>query len=93
MKNEVETIKKMIGIYCRGKHAVTDGLCGDCNSLLEYAVRRIGKCPQNPKPKCKDCKIHCFSAEKSGQIRDVMRYSGPRMLIRHPLLVLKHCLK
>jgi hypothetical protein len=93
MKNEIETIEKMIGIYCRGKHAVTDDLCSECRALLDYATQKIGKCPQKPKPKCKDCKIHCFNVEKSRQIKEVMRYSGPRMLTRHPLLALKHCLK
>ena len=58
---ELETIEKMIESFCRDKHAGTGGLCGDCKSLLDYAVQKIGKCPQNPKPKCKNCKIHCFS--------------------------------
>jgi len=93
MNHELETVERMIEIYCRGKHAGTDGLCVDCKTLLDYAVQKIGKCPQNPKPKCRDCKIHCFSIENRNRIKDVMRYSGPRMLLRYPLLTLKHCLK
>ncbi|MFA6290609.1 MAG: nitrous oxide-stimulated promoter family protein [Victivallales bacterium] len=93
MDNESETIKRMIEIYCADKHAGADGLCDDCKSLLDYAVQKIGKCPQKPKPKCSKCKIHCFSSEMRTRIREVMRYSGPRMLIRHPLMALRHCLK
>lgn len=34
----------------------------------------------------------CYAPEMRERIREVMRYSGPHMLIRHPLLVVRHAL-
>ena len=34
-------------------------LCEDCSNLLSYSITRRALCPQNPKPSCKNCKIHC----------------------------------
>lgn len=39
---------------------------------------------------CSSCKIHCYREEERKKIREVMKFSGPRMLIYHPLLVIKH---
>lgn len=39
---------------------------------------------------CSACKIHCYRAHRREQIRQVMCYSGPRMLLHHPLMTLRH---
>jgi hypothetical protein len=36
--------------------------------------------------------VHCYRAQQRERIRRVMRYSGPRMLLAHPLLALLHLL-
>jgi len=83
----------MIGIYCRGKHGKKGGLCADCASLLEYADRRLTACPfRADKPTCLNCPVHCYQPEMRERIRAVMRYAGPRMALRHPLLTLWHAL-
>ena len=38
------------------------------------------------KPTCANCKVHCYSEAMRERVRDVMRYAGPRMLWRHPVL-------
>jgi hypothetical protein len=34
--------------------------------------------------------VHCYSAEKREQIRVVMKWAGPRMALRHPILSVFH---
>ncbi|MFA5183020.1 MAG: nitrous oxide-stimulated promoter family protein [Syntrophales bacterium] len=89
---ETETIRKMIGIYCRDHHPNND-LCPDCRQLLEYAEKRTNSCPfGKDKPVCADCPVHCYKPEMRKRIREVMRYAGPRMICRHPLLAIRHLL-
>jgi len=62
--------------------------------LKEYALERLDKCPfGDEKPACKECKIHCYDAEKRNQIKDLMRFSGPRMLLYFPYEYLRHKLQ
>ena len=89
-KIEETTIEKMIGIYCGNKHDSADNLCDDCRELLTYAISRINKCPHHPKPKCSACTTHCFNTSHREKIKQVMKYAGPRMLVRHPILAVKH---
>lgn len=63
----------------------------DAESLKDYARLRIARCPMmETKTFCSACSVHCYQAEKREQIRQVMRWSGPRMLLRHPLMTLHH---
>lgn len=81
----------MIDIYCRGNHGSRGEICAECRELLAYAEKRLVKCPYGAdKPACNDCPIHCYKPEKREQVRAVMRYSGPRMLFRHPIFALYH---
>jgi hypothetical protein len=89
-EEETKTIGKMIEIYCHGLHQTKQGLCEECEDLLLYAKERLRKCPHKIKPKCSDCKIHCYEINKRNRIKEVMKYSGPRMLIKHPILAVKH---
>lgn len=88
-EEELKTIGIMMGIYCRDKHGGKP-LCADCAELLAYAEKRLSLCPHHPKPACKDCPTHCYLPEQRERMREVMKYSGPRMPLRHPLLTLKH---
>jgi len=81
----------MIAIYCRAHHGPGDGLCHECETLLEYAHCRLHGCPFGAKKTpCAACPVHCFHSLMRTRIKDVMRYSGPRMLFRHPVLALLH---
>ncbi len=94
MNREFQTVRCMIGMYCRGHHAPAAGaLCAECAELLEYARVRLGKCPfQEGKTTCAKCPIHCYTPGMREKTRAVMRYAGPRMLFRHPVLTLFHYL-
>ena len=88
---ERRTIRAMIGIYCRG-HGHGDGpLCAECRELLDYANRRLDRCPFGPeKTSCAKCPVHCYKPAMRQRVREVMRYAGPRMIYRHPILALLH---
>jgi hypothetical protein len=93
MDRERRTVEAMIGFYCRGRHGTRHELCQDCEALRQYAGQRLAKCPfQEGKTTCAKCPIHCYRPEMREQIRDVMRYAGPRMLFRHPIVTLQHML-
>ena len=89
---ETTTIHKMVELYCRNHHR-ENSLCTDCQQLLDYAEKRTRSCPfGKDKPVCADCPVHCYKPEMRKRIREVMRYSGPRMIYRHPLLAIRHLL-
>lgn len=74
---ELEVVELMIRLYCRKKHQCKDGLCTECNELLEYVKFRRSKCPWgDKKPFCSNCKIHCYKPEMREKIKEVMRFSG-----------------
>jgi len=67
------------------------GLCAECADLLDYALRRLDRCPYGAaKPTCAKCPTHCYRPDERERVRAVMRYSGPRMLRSHPYLALTH---
>ena len=93
LAREKRTIEAMVAIYCRGHHRQASGLCAECQTLSDYALQRLSCCPfQANKPICANCTIHCYRKDMRAQVREVMRYAGPRMLWRHPLLALGHLL-
>jgi hypothetical protein len=82
----------MIALYCQAHHHPPEGeLCLECQSLATYAHQRIERCPYGwEKPTCAKCPIHCYKPDRREQIRQVMRYAGPRMLWHHPRLAVLH---
>ena len=89
--HEKKILSEMIALYCKGKGHGENGLCPACRELREYAMKRCDTCPcMETKTFCSNCKTHCYQPEMRDRIRAVMRYSGPRMLLYHPLLLLRH---
>jgi hypothetical protein len=92
LAREWRTMQLMVGIYCRGHgHCAGAGLCADCQGFLDYAERRLEKCPYGAdKPTCARCPIHCYKPPPRELARQIMCYAGPRMALRHPWLSLVH---
>ena len=91
IEREKRTVHAMVRLYCRQCHATSDGLCEPCAKLQEYALSRLEACPyQEAKSVCAKCRLKCYSPEKKEAIRAVMRYAGPRMLLYHPVMALRH---
>ena len=61
---------------------------------VEYVKFRRSKCPWGDnKPFCANCKIHCYKPEMREKIKEVMRFSGPRMIFYHPVIALNHLIE
>ena len=104
LEREERTIAAMIAMYCRDHHGEAragagdgrdedagEGLCHDCAELLAYARVRLDKCRYGvDKPTCAKCPTHCYKPVMRERVREVMRYSGPRMIKHHPVLAVAH---
>jgi len=95
LEKEKKTITAMIRIFCDARHGNSGKpLCPECSNLLDYAKQRLDKCPfGQDKGACSKCEIHCYKPDMRKHVTEVMRYSGPRMLRKHPLLAIDHLLK
>lgn len=90
IQREKLTIRKMISLYQRR--------CPDAqhddehyDNLYAYAVKRLDRCVFGAeKPACKQCPVHCYQPAKREEMKQIMRWSGPRMLWRHPILTVRH---
>ncbi|MGR5078892.1 nitrous oxide-stimulated promoter family protein [Photobacterium swingsii] len=92
LNTEFKTLTAMVHIYCRDHHGSTT-LCAECDDFLSYAKMRLDRCPYGEaKPTCKQCPIHCYKKEYKNRSQIIMRYSGPRMLYKHPILAIRHLL-
>jgi len=94
MEKEKNTVRAMIQLYCKENHKSRDKLCTECDELHSYAMKRLESCPyKEEKPPCSKCTTHCYKPEMRDRIIKVMRYSGPRMIIHHPILAVDHLIK
>lgn len=95
IKREIKTLSAMIALYCRDHHrSGGKGLCPSCGELLAYAQARLEKCPyKEDKPACSACSTHCYKPKRREEIRQVMRYAGPRMMRSHPVLAVRHLVR
>ncbi len=93
IEREKDCISKMVRIYCRGNHGTQGELCNDCRELLDYALMRVSKCKFGvEKTVCARCPVHCYKPSMREKVKAVMRYAGPRMLLKHPVHALWHML-
>lgn len=92
LQRERVTVRAMVEMYCRRHHSGRE-LCESCRELADYADRKLDRCPYGgEKPACTKCPIHCYRTEPRERMREVMRFSGPRMLWTHPYLAIRHLL-
>lgn len=92
-KKEQLVVSEMIALYCRKKHGMASKgeLCPECKKLCEYAQARSEHCPfMEEKTFCANCRVHCYKPDMRERIREVMRFSGPRMIWYHPGMALWH---
>ena len=90
---EKAVVEQMIRLYCRNHEGHTE-LCPSCQELLDYAHSRLDRCRYGEeKTTCKKCPTHCYRPEMKEEIRTVMRWSGPRMILYHPIAAIRHLLR
>ncbi|MEB3024802.1 MULTISPECIES: nitrous oxide-stimulated promoter family protein [unclassified Parvimonas] len=89
---EKKVITEMVKLYCRKNHKKGE-LCDECREVLNYSLKRIDNCKyMETKTFCSNCKNSCYSPEMKEKVKKIMKFSGPRMLLHHPLLVISHML-
>ena len=93
-EREKRIVSQMITLYCKCKHHPSGRLCPECAALEEYARQRSDRCLfMETKTFCSNCKVHCYKPEMREKIREVMRFSGPRMLFVHPVMAISHLIE
>lgn len=105
-KKDIRLIGKFVEVYCAGRHGAAERtpfalpeslgarkLCPECAELMEYAVARRVKCPlEAEKPSCKHCRIHCYAPAQREKVREIMAYSGRKLIMRGRLDYIWHYL-
>ena len=102
-EREKRTISNMVAIYCAGHHDralrtetgyAGEAMCPDCKAIDDYCVLRTDRCRSMAvKTNCEECGNHCYAPAERERIREIMRYSGPRMMLHHPLAAIRHLMK
>ena len=91
LEREKATVQIMLRLYCKDHHHPRGGLCPKCQELSDYAMNRLSHCKfGESKPTCGKCTVHCYKPVMRERIKEVMRYSGPKMLFVHPITALRH---
>lgn len=89
---EKKTVTAMIDIYYK-QFSDEDSLL-EKEDVLAYAMTRLNYCRfGEEKPTCKVCPVHCYKKSYQDKMKKIMRYSGPRMLIYHPIMSVEHFFK
>lgn len=102
--SDLKVLVRFIGIYCNARHGedIRDVmelpsclgkpvmLCTECSALVAYGIQKRRLCPLDPKPSCRKCPIHCYSSECRARIREIMAFSGRRMILRGRLDYIWH---
>ena len=84
IEREKQTVRKMIELYCR-HHLKQADMSNEYQHLAEFACRRLDQCKYGEnKTACKDCPTHCYAPKEREQIREIMRWVGPRMILYSP---------
>lgn len=95
-KKDIRLIGKFVEVYCAGKHGTVERspytlpadmgkrrVCHECADLMAYAIAKRMKCPlEAEKPTCKHCRIHCYGKAQREKVREIMAYSGRRLMMR-----------
>ena len=103
---DFKVIVKFIAVHCAARHRGQNrvslppdlaaifpkgvSLCADCGELIAYALLKRKKCPLDPKPTCKHCHIQCYSNEHRNKMKQIMAFSGRKMILRGRLDYLWH---
>ena len=95
LHNHGEEVKHIVRLNTHDLPKMMGGsvvLCPSCANLLAHAFYKRSVCPFDPKPACKHCPRHCYHPSCRAQIREVMKFSGKRLLLSGRLDYLLHLL-
>lgn len=94
---DLKTLEAIGRIYCKAHHQGTEqdeaGLCPSCREAVESTFARAANCPNHQTNNCEDCEVKCQRGDAQKRIKQIMRYSAPRMIFCHPLMTLEYLRK
>ena len=92
LPKERENIKKSFAVYCNAHHDTNDGkLCPKCSALLLVVMAKMSRCPYGiTKPVCDRCDRQCFGEAHNKAFMEIMDGSRRGMLVRHPMMTVRH---
>lgn len=90
IEREKQTVQRMIELYCH-HHLKVGTMPEEYQHLAEFACRRLDHCKYGEnKTACKNCPTHCYASKEREQIREIMRWAGPRMILYSPKDAIVH---
>jgi hypothetical protein len=103
-KKDIKLIEKFVEVYCTGNHGAFEWnlfslpeelgehrFCPECSVFMEYAITRRIKCPlEAEKPSCKHCRTHCYNKANLAKVKEIMAYSGKKLMLRGRLDYIWH---
>ena len=90
IEREKQTVQRMIELYCR-HHLKVETMPEEYQHLAEFACRRLDHCKYGEnKTACKNCPTHCYASKEREQIREIMRWAGPRVILYSPKDAIVH---
>jgi hypothetical protein len=101
---DISLIGKFVEVYCAGKHGGVEKhpyllpedrgerrMCAECSAFMAYAVARRVHCPlEAEKPSCKHCRTHCYAKPQLAKVKEIMAYSGRKLMLRGRLDYIWH---
>ena len=92
IEKDKNTIKQMVALYCHHKLKMSKP-DEQYQILIDYCCQRLDKCKWGEKKMaCKNCFVYCYKLEMLENLRNVMIWVGPRMLLYNPIAAIKHLL-
>lgn len=89
---ECENLETVIALFCDCKHQ-GEGLCPECQELLEYSRKRLNTCRLGcEKPVCDSCVFECFLPAYREKLKTALHDTRARMFVQHPHMSLRHWL-
>ena len=92
LPKEKANIKSSFGVYCNKNHGTKDGkLCPKCTALLSIVLPKMSRCRYGiTKPICDRCDQQCFGEAHNKAFMDIMSGSRKGMLVKHPVMTVRH---
>ena len=93
-EREKRTVALMIRLYCRKKHGTKKIFVPNAKHFRSMRCSAVINAPLwKPRPFALTAVCIVTSRKCVKKIREVMRFSGPRMILHHPVMAVRHVIE
>ena len=86
VEKDFNILKRFVTTHCHYQHGTKkESICAECEDLIQYAKKKLENCPYDPKPKCKDCKTHCYKEIYQNRVKEAMSVAGAQFMKNNTL--------